>query len=114
MAPVVPFAPGSTSCHVAPASVVRYRPRTPPGTNRLPAAAAKIRFGLVGSMASRPMRSLPVRPAGAHVLPPSGGRDTPLPRNVTLAPPRIPPPVPAYRGPPEGIAGAPIDGVTAP
>src|SRR5256885_12651325 len=87
MAPVVLFAPGSTSCHVAPASVVRYRPRTPPGTNRLPAAAAKIRFGLVGSMASRPMRSLPVGPAGAHVLPPSGDRDTPVPRDVTPPPP---------------------------
>src|SRR2546423_13349946 len=109
MAPVVPFAPGSTSCHVAPASVVRYRPRTPPGTNRLPAAAAKIRFGLVGSMASRPMRSLPVRPAGAHVLPPSGDRDTPLPRDGPLPPPRLPPPGPAHSVPPRGVATGPTD-----
>src|SRR5207302_10679391 len=112
MAPVVPLPPGSTGCQVAPASVVRYRPRTPPGTNRLPAAAAKIRFGLVGSTASRPMRSLPVRPAGAQVVPPSVDRNTPLPGNVTLPPPGVPSPVPAYRVPPEVIARAPIDGVT--
>src|SRR5438309_1317926 len=98
--------------HVAPASVVRYRPRTPPGTNRLPAAAAKIRFGLVGSTASRPMRSLPVRPAGAQVVPPSVDRNTPLPGNVTLPPPGLPSPVPAYRVPLGVIARAPIDGVT--
>src|SRR5204863_9902180 len=112
MAPVVPFAPGSTSCHVAPASVVRYRPRTPPGTNRLPAAAAKIRFGFVGSMASRPIRSLPASPAGAQVVPPSVERYTPLPGNVTLPPPGLPSPVPAYSVPAGVIASAPIDGVT--
>src|SRR5262249_20734358 len=93
------------------ALVVRYRPRTPPGTNRLPAAAAKIRFGLVGSMASRPIRSLPVSPAGVQVVPPSVDRNTPLPGNVTLPPPGFPSPVPAYRMPPEVIARAPIAGV---
>src|SRR5947199_7216440 len=112
MAPVVPFAPVSTRCQVAPPSVVRYRPRTPPGTNRLPAAAAKIRLGLVGSMASRPMRSLPASPADAQVVPPSVDRNTPLPGNVTLPPPGLPSPVPAYRVPLGVIARAPIDGVT--
>src|SRR5947208_1063308 len=94
------------------ASVVRYRPRTPPGTKRLPAAAAKILFGLVGSMASRPMRSLPASPAGCQVVPPSIERNTPLPGNVTLPPPGLPSPVPANRVPPGVIARAPIDGVT--
>src|SRR2546421_12101245 len=112
MAPVVPFAPDSTSCQVAPASVVRYRPRTPPGRKRLPGAAAKSGFGLVGWMASRPMRSVPASPAGAQVLPPSVERNTPLPGNVTLPPPGLPSPVPANRVPPGVIARAPIDGVT--
>src|SRR5437763_9521294 len=112
MAPVVPLPPGSTSRQVAPPSVVRYRPRTPPGTNRLPAAAAKIRLGLVGSMASRPVRSLPASPAGAQVVPPSVDRNTPLPGNVTPPPPGLPSPVPAYRVPLGVIARAPIDGVT--
>jgi hypothetical protein len=71
IAPVVAFAPARTSCQLVPPLVVRYRPRAPPGTNRLPVAAAKIRLAFVGSIASRPIRSVPDKPACVQVAPPS-------------------------------------------
>src|SRR5262245_22559111 len=62
MAPVLAFGGASTSVHVLPPSVVRYRPRWPALRATCPAAATNTRLGLDGSTAMRPIDSLRVRP----------------------------------------------------
>src|SRR4051794_34098368 len=61
-APVDEFGGVSTSAHVLPASVERYRPRCPALRATCPLAAAKTRLEFVGSTAMRPIDSLCSRP----------------------------------------------------
>src|SRR5687767_12045099 len=94
IAPVVPLSPSRTRIHVSPPSVVRYRPRSPPGTKRLPAEATNTRLGFAGSTAIRPMAPEVGNPIDCHVAPPSLERYMPVPPQTMLPPPGLASPVP--------------------
>src|SRR4029450_13772918 len=74
----------STRFQLRPASVVLYRPRSPPGVHRSPVAATPAVPGSVGCTTTRAIARLCARPTCVQVAPASVERYTPLPQAELL------------------------------